>query len=81
MRTVYSIYDELADMPAGFDAARLKKWKATTEEQKRLEELARKSSSQTPTKDEKDELNHYVVLERLIRLAKIRSDKHFRSVA
>ncbi len=43
--------------------------------QLRLEELIEKSNEGALSKEDKDELDHYIVLERLIRLAKIRAQK------
>ena len=41
--------------------------------QARLESLIEKSKNNNLDKREKDELDHFIVLERLIRLAKLRS--------
>lgn len=47
--------------------------KASGEMQERFDELAEKAANSQLTKQEKDELDHYIVLERLMRLAKIRA--------
>jgi hypothetical protein len=47
--------------------------KADAETQVRLDFLIEKSKNDTLDTREKDELDHYIVLERLIRLAKIRA--------
>ena len=70
--TIYSVYDEVADLIATLDPSKLTALKAPDAVQQRFELLAEKSKEQTINSAEKDELDHYVVLERLIRLAKIR---------
>lgn len=70
--TIYSVYDEVADLIATLNPSKLTALKATDAVQQRFELLVEKSKEQTITNTEKDELDHYVVLERLIRLAKIR---------
>jgi hypothetical protein len=71
--TIYSVYDQVADLLATLDPAKVMAMKASDEMQIRFDELAEKSAGNQLTKAEKDELDHYVVLERLIRLAKIRA--------
>lgn len=71
--TIYNAYDEIADILSNLEPARLIKLQASAEMQKRLEALIEKSKEAELSKAEKDELDHYIVLERLIRLAKIRA--------
>ena len=71
--TVYNAYDELAALLAVVDPAKIAGLKATVEMQERLEYLIEKSKEAPLSKSEKDELDHFIVLERLIRLSKIRS--------
>ncbi len=71
--TVYSAYDQLADLLAKLDPAKVLAMKASGEMQERFDDLAEKATDNQLTKREKDELDHYIVLERLIRLAKIRA--------
>ena len=71
--TIYSVYDQVADLLATLDPAKVLAMKATGEMQARFNELAEKSADDRLDKAEKDELDHYVVLERLMRLTKIRS--------
>jgi hypothetical protein len=49
--------------------------KASEEMQQRLEYLIERSKNNQIDRKEKDELDHYIVLERLIRLAKLRASK------
>lgn len=71
--TIYSVYDQVADLLATLDPAKVLAMKASGEMQIRFNELAEKSADNSLTNAEKDELDHYIVLERLMRLAKIRS--------
>jgi len=71
--TIYSIYDEIAELLAQLAPAKMLALKASGEMQERLEFLIEKSKAGHLTVREKDELDHYIVLERLVRLAKIRS--------
>ncbi len=76
---VYSAYDQIAELIAELNPAKVMALKANKELQNRFESLVEKSKESSLDFQEKDELDHYVVLERLIRLAKIRS--HERRVA
>jgi len=71
--TICNAYDEIAAMLAVIDPARLLSLKASADTQQRLDLLLERSKEKTLSKSEKDELDHYIVLERLIRLAKIRA--------
>lgn len=71
--TIYSIYDEIAELLAKLAPAKILALKASNEMQERLEFLIEKSKEGQLSVREKDELDHYIVLERLVRLAKIRS--------
>ncbi|MCY7329745.1 MAG: hypothetical protein LH618_14425 [Saprospiraceae bacterium] len=71
--TIYTAYDEIADLLSEAEPARLLNLRASAEMQQRLEFLMEKSKEADLNKAEKDELDHYIVLERLIRLAKIRA--------
>jgi hypothetical protein len=71
--TIYAVYDQIADLIARLDPSKVRALKATEEMTNRLEFLIEKSRETSLDKAEKDELDHYIVLERLIRLAKIRT--------
>jgi hypothetical protein len=71
--TVYSIYDEIAELISSLHPEKVLALKASVEIQNRLDFLIEKSKIATLDKQEKDELDHYIVLERLMRMAKIRS--------
>lgn len=68
--TAQATYDTVADFLASMNPARILELHAPEAMQQRLEELLEKEKETGLTKDEKDELDHYIVLERLIRLAK-----------
>ncbi len=73
MTTIYNVYDDLAQILARLDASGIKKLKATNDLQERFDSLTGKSKNNQLTESEQDELAHYIVLERLMRLAKIRT--------
>ncbi|MBK9016795.1 MAG: hypothetical protein IPM82_23475 [Saprospiraceae bacterium] len=75
MVSIYSAYDQIAELLATVEPEKLMKLKATAAMQKRLETLMDKSKAGILTKEEKDELDHYLVLERLVRLSKIRAQQ------
>jgi hypothetical protein len=70
--TIYNAYDQMATLIATLDPEKVLALKATDDMQSRLEDLVEKSKNGELERKEKDELDHYIVLERLIRLAKIR---------
>ena len=70
---VYNAYDQIAELIAELNPVKVMALKANEELQNRFENLVEKSKESILNLQEKDELDHYVVLERLIRLAKIRS--------
>lgn len=63
-------YDIVADFLASMDPSRILELHAPEAMQKRLEDLIEKEKESGLAAEEKDELDHYIVLERLIRLAK-----------
>ena len=74
--TIYAVYDQIADLIARLDPSKVRALKATDEMTARLEFLIEKSKESPLNKAEKDELDHFIVLERLIRLAKIRTHQN-----
>ena len=73
MMTAHTTYDTVADFIAGMNPQRILELRATPEMQERLEELIEKEKAEGLSAMEKDELDHYVVLGRLICLAKARA--------
>ncbi len=68
--TASATYDTVADFLASMDPARILELHAPEVMQERMEYLLEKEKEVGLDKEEKDELDHYIVLERLIRLAK-----------
>jgi hypothetical protein len=68
--TAQTVYDHVADFIAGMNPQRVLELKAPEAMSIRLEDLIDKEKEGTLSSEEKDELDHYLVLERLIRLAK-----------
>lgn len=75
MQTIFGIYDQVAEILARLDPQTLRSLKASEVLQQRFEFLVSKRSEGSLTFSEKDELDHFIVLERLFRLAKIRAEK------
>ncbi len=73
MGNIYSAYDQLAGILAKIGPEEVMKLRATDEMQVRMELLLKKSRENILSIEEKDELDHFIVLERLVRLAKIRA--------
>ena len=71
--TAATVYDSVADFIAGMNPQKVLDFRADADMQQRLEELIDKEKEEGLTEEEKEELDHYVVLERLIRLAKARA--------
>jgi hypothetical protein len=71
--TIYSVYDQIADLIASLPSAKVLALNPPQEVTHRFEQLVEKSKNNELDSAEKDELDHFIVLERLIRLAKIRA--------
>jgi hypothetical protein len=71
--TIYSVYDQIAELIATLPPAKVLALRPPQEVANRFEFLVEKSKNNQLEISEKDELDHFVVLERLIRLAKIRA--------
>ena len=68
--TVQTVYDHVSDFIADMNPEKLLELRATDAERERLAALIDQEKETGLTPDEKDELDHYLVLERLLRLAK-----------
>ncbi|MEZ4827663.1 MAG: hypothetical protein R3C61_15480 [Bacteroidia bacterium] len=66
-------YDKVADFIASVNPKKVLGLRASDEMQIRLDGLIAKEKESGLTIEEKDELDHYIVLERLIRLDKARA--------
>ena len=67
---VQTIYDHFAETIAAMNPAKVLEIRAPKAASERLENLIEKKNEQGLSANEKDELDHYLVLERLMRLAK-----------
>lgn len=74
MKSIYSIYDQVAEMLAKLEPEKILAIRASKELQDRFDMLSDKLKQATITPKEKDELDHFIVMERLFRLAKIRAE-------
>ncbi len=68
--TAQLAYDHVADFIAAMNPAKILELRAPESMRLRLEELIEQEKDGRLSSAEKDELDHYIVLERLIRLAK-----------
>ena len=68
-----NVYDSVADFIASMGPEKILELRADADMQQRLEELIEKEKTSALSAQEKEELDHYIVLERLIRLAKARA--------
>lgn len=74
MSIIYTVYDQLAQLIAQIEPQQLLAMRANEETQQRFNLLVQKSNDNSISITEKDELDHFIVLERLFRLAKMRAD-------
>lgn len=71
--TIYNIYDEIAELYAQLNTPKVMALSATKKMQDRFEILIEKFKNSYLDIAKKYELDHFIVLECLIRLAKIRA--------
>ena len=69
--TVKTIYDHIAETIAAMNPTKVLEIRAPKMASERLESLVEKVKEHGLSALEKDELDHFLVLERLIRLAKV----------
>jgi hypothetical protein len=68
-----NIYDSLADFIATMDADKVLAFHAPEKLQERVEDLLEKKQTESLSQREKEELEHYFILEHIVRLAKSRT--------
>jgi len=68
-----SVYDETADFMAGMNPEKVVAFKPSPANQERLDFLLDKQKEQGLTQNEKSELEHYLIVNRIIGLAKARA--------
>lgn len=71
--TSATVYEHIADFIADMNPQMILDLKAPDEMRYKLEYLLDKEKDETLTLEEKDDLDHYMILERLIRMAKTRA--------
>lgn len=69
-------YDELVDFIAGSTPAKVVAFRPSEETRRRVEDLVRREKTEGLSPDETSELDHYLHLEHLMRLAKARAQQH-----
>ena len=67
---VQTMYDDVADFIGKLNPRKILELKAPNSARERLSALIEREKNTGLTQSEKDELDHYLVLERLIRLSK-----------
>jgi len=70
-----SIYDEVASFMANMDPKKVMAFKPSTANQERLDFLLNKKQESTLNEAETSELEHYLIVNRIISLAKARALK------
>lgn len=75
MITHHVAYDEIAEFIASMDPGKLVEYHAPASMQNRVDELLEKRQASALTAEEDNELQHYLVVDHLISLAKIRARK------
>lgn len=71
-----NVYDSLAEFIATLDPIKVLGFHAPTKIQDRVEELLEKQQEKQLSTSEKEELDHYLILEHIVRLAKSRARLH-----
>lgn len=77
----YSIYDELAIFLAGLAPEKVLQYHASAQTQARLEELLWKNKEGALTEAEQNELEGFMTIEHLVRLAKARAHQMLQAAA
>ena len=72
---VNHVFDEIVDFLAGHQPEKIVDFHPSEETQKRVELLLSKKHEEKLTESEKSELNYFLMLEHIIRLAKARALK------
>ena len=74
---MYKAYEEIVDfIAAGSSPQSLVQFQPSEETRERVAELVRREKTATLTAEETEELNHYMQIEHIMRLAKARAYKH-----
>jgi hypothetical protein len=68
-------YDEIAGFIASMDPQKLIQFKASEKLQQRVDDLLYKNTEGQITEEERSELEHFLVIDNIISLAKLRAQK------
>jgi hypothetical protein len=68
-----SVYDEVADFMASMNPSKVVAFKPSKTNQSRYEDLVQKNELGTISENEKNDLEHFLMLNRIIGLAKARA--------
>jgi hypothetical protein len=68
-------YDEIAGFIASMDPQKLIQFKASEKLQRRVDDLLYKNTEGQITEEERSELEHFLVIDNIISLAKLRAQK------
>lgn len=79
MVTHYAAYDEIVEFLADMEPMKLLHFKASERMQQRVDDLLDKNSEDGLSEAERNELEHYLVIDHIISLAKIRAEKNLRN--
>jgi hypothetical protein len=71
--TVGSVYDQIAEFMAGMDPHKVIRFSASAEHQARLDTLLFKQKEQPLSHEERAELDQYLIIDRIVGLAKARA--------
>ena len=79
MAPTQNVYDEVAEFMAGMDPAKIISFKPSKDSQARLDYLLDKQTEHSLNDEERSELEHYLMLNRIIGLPKARANMKLRS--
>jgi hypothetical protein len=70
-----SVFNEISNFIAGMNPEKVINFKASDSSQNRLDYLLSKQKTESLSEDEKSELEHYLIINRIVGLAKARALK------
>lgn len=70
-----SVFNEISNFIAGMNPEKVINFKASDSSQNRLDSLLSKQKTESLSEDEKSELEHYLIINRIVGLAKARALK------
>jgi hypothetical protein len=69
----FNAIDQIATLLAQLDSETIKNLRPSEEDQKRIDLLLKKSKNGRISEDEQDELRQFLVIERIVRMAKLKA--------